>query len=92
MCTYNTTLDDKLVNRIRPSFLGDAALERWLQLQIEEMLAKLYVEQQNTLACARESIEAMRIQSEQNGNSEMTLDEINEEIRLVRAERKASAR
>ena len=34
------------------------------------------------------SIEKMRDISESNGNSEMTLDEINEEIRLARLERK----
>ena len=34
------------------------------------------------------AIDTMRTISEQNGNSEMTLDEINEEIRLARAEKK----
>ena len=33
------------------------------------------------------AIDKMRTISEQNGNSEMTLDEINEEIRLARLER-----
>lgn len=40
---------------------------------------------------ASKAIEAMRSmqrKSEENGNSEMTLDEINEEIRLARLERK----
>ena len=36
----------------------------------------------------RKAIEAMRIQSEQNGNAELTLDDINEEIRLTRKARK----
>lgn len=34
------------------------------------------------------AIDHMRTISEKNGNSEMTLDEINEEIRLARLERK----
>lgn len=34
------------------------------------------------------AIDNMRTISEQNGNSEMTLDEINEEIRLARLDRK----
>ena len=34
------------------------------------------------------AIERMRTQSEENGNSEMTLEEINEEISLARKERK----
>ncbi|MBQ7276271.1 MAG: type II toxin-antitoxin system RelB/DinJ family antitoxin [Bacilli bacterium] len=40
---------------------------------------------------ASKAIDAMRSmqrKSEENGNSEMTLDEINEEIRLARLERK----
>ena len=37
-------------------------------------------------ANARAAIEAMRQQSEQNGDSEMTLEEINEEIRQTRKE------
>jgi hypothetical protein len=32
----------------------------------------------------------MRMQSEQNGNDTMTLDDINEEIRQARASRKAT--
>ncbi len=34
------------------------------------------------------AVDKMRTISEENGNSEMTLDEINEEIRLARLERK----
>ena len=37
---------------------------------------------------AIESMRSMQRKSEENGNSEMTLDEINEEIRLARLERK----
>ncbi|MBQ9449412.1 MAG: type II toxin-antitoxin system RelB/DinJ family antitoxin [Acholeplasmatales bacterium] len=37
---------------------------------------------------AMSAIESMRSKSEENGNSKMTLDEINEEIRLAREERK----
>lgn len=38
---------------------------------------------------ARIVIDAMRRQSEQNGNSELSLEEINEEIRQARLERKS---
>ncbi len=41
----------------------------------------------NTLK-AMNAIERMRDQSEENGNSEMSLEEINEEIKLARKERK----
>lgn len=37
---------------------------------------------------AIEVMRSMQKKSEENGNSEMTLDEINEEIRLARIERK----
>ena len=39
---------------------------------------------------ARQAIEAMRRQSEENGNDAMTLDDINEEIFQARATRKAT--
>ncbi len=39
---------------------------------------------------ARQAIEAMRRQSEQNGNDTMTLDDINDEILQARATRKAT--
>ena len=38
---------------------------------------------------AQKAIDAMRQLSEQNGNSELSLDEINEEIRQVRLSRQA---
>ena len=39
---------------------------------------------------ARQAIEAMRRQSEQNGNDGLTLDDINDEILQARATRKAT--
>lgn len=87
MCSYNITLNDALVEKVRPSFADNVALEQWLQQQMEAVLVAYY-ELLEKRAKARKTIEAMRQQSEQNGNSEMTLDEINEEIRLARQERK----
>ena len=89
MCTYNITLNDTLVEQVRDSFDDEQALERWLQEQMELALLQLYNNQrQVVLSKARLTIEDMRQQSEENGNSEMTLDEINEEIRQARLERK----
>ena len=89
MCTYNITLNDTLVEQVRNSFEDEQALERWLQEQMELALLQLYNNQrQVVLSKARLTIEDMRQQSEENGNSEMTLDEINEEIRQARLERK----
>ena len=48
----------------------------------------LRVEAEQRRARAREAIKAMRRQSEENGNAEMTLDDINSEIRMVREARK----
>lgn len=47
-------------------------------------------QEQESAQKARQAIEAMRRQSEQNGNAAMTLDDINEEIRQARAARKAT--
>ena len=35
MCTYTFTLDDKLVEKVRPAFADDKAIKNWLQSQIE---------------------------------------------------------
>lgn len=89
MCTYNITLNDTLVEQVRDSFDDEQALERWLQEQMELALLQLYNnKRQAVLSKARQTIEDMRQHSEENGNSEMTLDEINEEIRQARLERK----
>ena len=92
MCSYNITLEDALVEKIRPSFANDQEFELWLKQQLEALLVKYYIEEserQQRLSCARKAIDAMRQQSEQNGNAEMTLEDINEEIRQSRIERKS---
>ena len=88
MCSYNITLNDALVEKVRPSFADDQAMERWFQQQLEAVLVEYYALLEKR-AKARKAIEAIRQQSEQNGNSELTLDAINEEIRQARRERKA---
>lgn len=87
MCSYTITLDDTIVEKVRPSFADDQALELWLQQQIEELLLRHYTQQEKRNR-ARKAVLAMRKQSEANGNSKMTLDEINAEIRQARQERK----
>ena len=54
-----------------------------IKLSLERINAKSPYE-------VREAIEAMRLQSEQNGNDAMTLDDINNEIRQARAARKTT--
>lgn len=87
MCSYNIRLDDALVEKVRPSFSDDQALELWLQQQLEITLRNYYTLMEKR-AKARKAVEAMRHQSESNGNSELTLEEINAEIRQAREERK----
>lgn len=87
MCTYNITLNASLVEKVRPSFPDDQALTLWLQQQIEELLLDYYT-QQEVRNRARNAVLAMRQQSKDIGNSRMTLDEINEEIRQARQQRK----
>ena len=87
MCSYNITIDDSIIEKVRPSFANEADLERWLQQQMEQLLLGFYSRQMAQMR-ARKAIESMRQQSEMNGNSELTLDEINEEIYQARKERK----
>ena len=87
MCTYNITLNDELVMETRRSFADERAMGDWIQRQMEALLAEFNAKQA-IKARARQAIEAMRRQSEQNGNAKMSLDEINNEIRLARKARK----
>ena len=91
MCSYNITLEDALIEKVRPSFTNDQELELWLKQQLEALLMRYYVqesERQQKLVRAKKAVDAMRQQSERKGNDEMTLDEINEEIRQSRIERR----
>lgn len=90
MCTYNIKLDDRLVSEARSSFGSEEAMLQWIQRQVESLLAKFSSTQRDTVVKARKAIEAMRRQSEKNGNSEMTLEEIDQEIRQARDSRKST--
>ena len=90
MCIYNITLNDELLNETRRSFASKTAMDAWLQQQVEAMLISYNASQQTIRQNARQAIAAMRKQSEENGNADMTLDEINSEIRQARQNRKAS--
>ena len=59
MCTYTFTLDDKLVERVRPAFRDDVALRKWLQSQMESLFmqfAERYAQNQNTFDVIKEKI------------------------------------
>lgn len=84
MCMYNLTLNDELVQRTRRSFANETEMTAWLQSQVEALLIEYNTKQQTIRRNARVAIEAMRRQSESNGNSEMTLEDINNEIYQAR--------
>lgn len=84
MCMYNLTLNDELVQRTRRSFANETEMTAWLQSQVEALLIEYNTKQQTIRRNARAAIEAMRRQSESNGNSEMTLEDINNEIYQAR--------
>lgn len=84
MCKYNLSLNDELVQRTRQSFANEADMTAWLQRQVEALLIEYNTTQQIVRRNARAAIAAMRRKSEQNGNSKMTLEDINNEIRLTR--------
>ena len=89
MCIYNITLNDELVKETRQLFADETTMDAWLQQQVEALL-KDFNARQAAKARARQAIAAMRRQSEENGNADMTLDEINNEIRLARQARKVT--
>lgn len=45
MCTYNISLSDALVERARPAFPDDKALQQWLQEQVSAVLERFISEQ-----------------------------------------------
>ena len=92
MCMYNLALNDELVRRTRQSFASETDMTAWLQRQVEALLIEYNTRQQIIRRKAREAVEVMRNISEQNGNSEMTLEDINREIQLAREARKAPKR
>lgn len=90
MCMYNISLNDDLVRQTRQSFASESLMTAWIQQQLEALLTDFNARQQAARQKARQAIEAMRRQSEQNGNDTMTLDDINDEILQARATRKAT--
>ena len=63
-----------------------------IQSQTKAVKEALFLrgEAEQRQARAREAIQAMRRQSEENGNATMSLDDINNEIRMARQAKKAA--
>ena len=89
MCRYNISIDDALMEEIRPSITQGMDEEAWVQLQVEILFSQLAASRREaTLVAARQAIDAMRSQSMQNGNSNLTLEQINDEILQARKARR----
>ena len=88
MCMYKLALNDELVQRTRMSFASETDMTAWLQRQVEALMIEYNTKQQTIRRKARAAVEVMREISEQNGNSEMTLEDINREIQQARQARK----
>lgn len=43
MCTYNLSLSDAAIDRIRPAFKNDTAIQAWLQQQLEILVMQFAV-------------------------------------------------
>lgn len=43
MCTFNFSLSDASIDRIRPAFKDDAAVQAWLQEQLEMLVMQYKV-------------------------------------------------
>lgn len=41
MCSYNFTIDDMMIDRIRPSFRDDSAIYAWLHKQLVQAIDQL---------------------------------------------------
>lgn len=82
--TYNSNVVNNLWNVIQSLSLSSTD-QRWLA---DRLFESATADDNEVFAQARKAIDEMRQQSEENGNSEMTLDEINAEIRSARLARK----
>jgi tellurite resistance protein len=78
----------ELFREMNPMLDSDEMLRKMIAY-VRSLFALQQSEQQSAQK-ARQAIEAMRLQSEQNGNANMTLDDINKEIQQARAARKAT--
>ena len=40
MCVYSVALDDKVMESVRPHFQDEAALQQWLEQQVQQLVAQ----------------------------------------------------
>ena len=88
MCMYKIAVNDELLQRTRQTFADERRMDAWLQQQVEALLLNYNAQQTAIRQKARAAVEAMRNQSELNGNSGMSLEDINREIQQARQARR----
>lgn len=47
MCTYNITVSDTLIERVRPAIGADTDVAQWLQHQVETLLQRIAIAPQH---------------------------------------------
>ena len=75
MCTFNITIDDALLERVRPAFGSEDALQLWVTERVKAMLQS-YGNSQSTPPCAYAeeemySIVKNRLQKLEDGAAEL---------------------
>ena len=59
MCTYNITVSDSLIEKARPAIGSDTDISQWMQNQIESLLIRMTLPQQNKYSSDMETILSM---------------------------------
>lgn len=66
MCTYNITISDNLIERVRPVIGADTDISQWMQRQVESLLIRLSVTPQRDTQQYAPDLEAILAMPRQN--------------------------
>ena len=68
MCTYSISIEDKLMEQLKPALGGESDVNEWMQRQIELAVLR-YVQQLNGKSTRKDSIQRIVAISEADGNT-----------------------
>ena len=68
MCTYSISIDDNLIEQLRPTLGANGDVNEWMQRQIELAVLRL-VQQRNSESKRQESIRRILAIAEADGNT-----------------------
>lgn len=60
MCTYSFSFNDTAIDRIRPAFKDDAAVQEWLQKKLEMLIMQFQVTPQQATRNSEHSLSHLR--------------------------------